>query len=521
MTKCVFLCVNNWLQSAAAGKAGSGPVSDQSIDYASETALNNSLLFAAAAATLLSAPSVGAGTVTPAAALAPTSTSTPAAAPAITPATLPAPAPAASPSPRSRFDHRELLDTVVLVADEWRGLSGPDDTLAKAAANYRQFEHGAATRRMLQAVFDNQRPFEFSSVAAGKGQTRFRFGFPGRGYLSPSGSNYSWSALNLELLRNKAETRQRGSGQWKLVSVLNGGSSLLGANMFYDSKQTRAPGGLWYGSERYRIGTLMFGGLDAPVTPVTPAPSAESAGKAEGGPAAAAGEADKGHRGTIQGLELRSDLRQRGAVTELRYQLAAQSIVVKPGPLPVQDVNLKLRVLNVNTAALSDFRRGLHSVVFGKLSAGERAGLMQPLWERLLKTTLTQGVVFIVDELSARYNGNKATLKGRLSFDQLREDDVATPGVLLQKMVADIELRVPVDLTKDLAYFMARPHFSVDMDETKLRASSDAVAANLIGKLVGGGLARVERKELRMAIQFKGGKLTANGKPWSLSVFAG
>ncbi|WP_377102940.1 DUF945 family protein [Rugamonas violacea] len=427
----------------------------------------------------------------------------------------PIPAAASAPSQRSRFDHQELLDTVALVADEWRGLAGPDDTLAKAAANYRQFEHGAATRGKLQAVFDNQHPFEFSGVAAGKGQTRFRFGFPGRGYLSPSGSNYSWSALNVELLRNKAETRQRGSGQWKLFSVLNEGSSVSGVNMSYDSKQTRAPGGLWYGSERYRVGTLMFGGLDAPLT------SAESAaGKVEGG-SAAASAAEQGHSGTIQGLELRSELRQRGAVTELRYQLAAQAVVVKPGPPPVRDVNLKLRILNVNTAALGDFRRGLHSLLFDKLSAAERAGLMQPLWERLLKTTLTQGVVFIVDELSARYNGNKATLKGRVSFDQLREEDVATPGVLLQKMVAEIDLRVPVDLTKDLAYFMARPHFSADMDESKLRASSDGVAAKLIGKLVDGGLARVDRKELRMAIQFKGGKLTANGKPLSLAVFSG
>lgn len=419
---------------------------------------------------------------------------------------------------RTRFDHGELLATAIGAAHDLGALLGPEDTLAKALANYRQFEHSPATRRKLQSVFGDQRPFEFSGVAAGKGAIRYRLGFPGRGYLSPSGSNYSWSSFKLDLLRNKAETRQRGSAEWKLVSVLNEGSSLLGANMFYDSKQTRAPGGLWFGSERYRIGTLMFGGLDAPATS---AATADSTRSAEGGPVDAASEADKGHSGTIQGLELRSDMRQRGAVTELRYQLTAQSIVVKPGPLPVQDVSLKLRILNVNTAALSDFRSGLHAVVFGQVSADERAGLMQPLWERLLKTTLTQGVVLIIDELSARYNGNKAALKARVSFDQLREDDVATPGVLLQKMVADIDLRVPVALAKDLAYVMARPHFSADMDETKLRASSDAVAAKLIGKLVGGGLARVERNELRMAIQFKGGKLSADGKPLSLAVFSG
>ncbi|SFM51585.1 DUF945 family protein [Rugamonas rubra] len=437
----------------------------------------------------------------------------------------PPPAPAveaAPPAPqRTRFDHGELLATAIGAAHDLGALLGPEDTLAKALANYRQFEHSPATRRNLQSVFGDQRPFEFSGVAAGKGATRYRLGFPGRGYLSPSGSNYSWSAFKLDLLRNKAETRQRGSAEWKLVSVLNEGSSLLGANMFYDSKQTRAPGGLWYGSERYRIGTLMFGGLDAPATPAATAATADSARSAEGGPAGAASDVDKGRSGTIQGLELRSDMRQRGAVTELRYQLAAQSIVVKPGPLPVQDVSLKLRILNVNTAALSDFRRGLHAVVFGRVSADERGGLMQPLWERLLKTTLTQGVVMIVDELSARYNGNEAALKARLSFDQLREDDVATPGVLLQKMVADIDLRVPVELAKDLAYVMARPHFGADMDETKLRASSDAVAAKLIGKLVGGGFARVERNELRMTIQFKGGKLSADGKPLSLAVFAG
>ncbi len=437
-------------------------------------------------------------------------------------AAAPPPLPAVDAAPpvpqRTRFDHGELLATAIGAAHDLGALLGPEDSLAKALANYRQFEHSPASRRNLQAVFGDQRPFEFSGVAAGKGTTRYRLGFPGRGYLSPSGSNYSWSAFKLDLLRNKAETRQRGSAEWKLVSVLNEGSSLLGANMFYDSKQIRAPGGLWYGSERYRVGTLMFGGLDAPAAS---AATADSAHGAEGGPAGAASEADKGHSGTIQGLELRSDMRQRGAVTELRYQLTAQSIVVKPGPLPVQDVSLKLRILNVNTAALSDFRRGLRSVVFGQVSADERAGLMQPLWERLLKTTLTQGVVLIVDELSARYNGNKAALKARLSFDQLREDDVATPGVLLQKMVADIDLRVPVELAKDLAYVMARPHFGADMDETKLRASSDAVAAKLIGKLVGGGLARVERKELRMAIQFKGGKLSADGKPLSLAVFSG
>ena len=100
-------------------------------------------------------------------------------------AAAPPPVPAdeaAAPAPqRTRFDHGELLATAIGAAHDLGALLEPDDMLAKALANYRQFEHSPATRRNLQAVFGDQRPFEFSGAAAGKGATRYRFGFPARG----------------------------------------------------------------------------------------------------------------------------------------------------------------------------------------------------------------------------------------------------------------------------------------------------------------------------------------------------
>jgi TonB family protein len=129
-----------------------------------------------------------------------------------------------------------------------------------------------------------------------------------------------------------------------------------------------------------------------------------------------------------------------------------------------------------------------------------------------------------IDEISARFRGNKASIRGRIGTAGAVEADLGDPRTLVKKIVATFEIRVPMALVRDIAGVVAAR-----------QARQQGAAANgmgpvqmgqtmtdvVVGKLVGGGYARIENDVLVSKVEFRDGELTANGKKVELPKPAG
>jgi hypothetical protein len=62
-----------------------------------------------------------------------------------------------------------------------------------------------------------------------------------------------------------------------------------------------------------------------------------------------------------------------------------------------------------------------------------------------------RGSALEIDEISARYRGNKASIRGRIGLAGAVEADLQDMGALVKKIVASFEIRVPVAMVRDIA----------------------------------------------------------------------
>jgi uncharacterized protein YdgA (DUF945 family) len=145
----------------------------------------------------------------------------------------------------------------------------------------------------------------------------------------------------------------------------------------------------------------------------------------------------------------------------------------------------------------------------------QQLAAVKPLFQDFGKAAIARGSSIEIDEISARYRGNKASIRGRIGLAGAVESDLGDLKTLVKKIVASFEIRVPVAMVRDIAGVVAAK-----------QAKQQGAAANgmgpaqmgqtmtdvVVGKLVGGGYARIENDVLVSKVEFRDGELTANGK---------
>jgi TonB family protein len=125
--------------------------------------------------------------------------------------------------------------------------------------------------------------------------------------------------------------------------------------------------------------------------------------------------------------------------------------------------------------------------------------------------------VIEIDDFSARYHGNKATLHGRIALSGAGGADQDDVKALAKRIVARFEIKVPLAIVRDVAASVAARQAAAQqgngaagqMSGTQLGQSITDV---IVGKLVGGGFARVENDALVSTVEWRDGELRANGK---------
>ena len=372
-----------------------------------------------------------------------------------------------------------VLDAVVAAVMELQAATATGSP-AKRLDAMAGFQPTPATAAKLVKVFGNDHPFSVIRTAAPKGQLGYRLSLQPLDYTGEDGAHTEWTELSAQAtLANGGHTLAI-KGQWAALTADDKYVRMSMRDMRFDSRQTLGAGGLWFG-------------------------------KAQGDIASARAEA----KGTGIGLAL-DDIRlatsvvQRAKLMEVHYGLTVKSVALLGEQ--ADDFRLAARLTNLDIGEMAALKAASERPMAG-LAPVQQLEALAPVFKRFARAMLAHGTAVEIDDLSLRYKGRAATLKGHIGFAGAAEDIDSLPA-LLKKIVARLELRVPVALLQDAARAVARKQVPAGqpVNEQAIEQVAQGMTDVVLGRVLGGGYARLEDGVLVALIEIKDGTLRVNGK---------
>lgn len=367
-----------------------------------------------------------------------------------------------------------------------RALGGERDAVKRLDIQAK-FEYSPALRARLKAVFGNERPYPLVRSAGPKGQVIYTAKLMPHTYLDENGAAFSWSELNSRSVANKAGSTVDTKLSMQSATVVGKASAGMLENLSGDIKQVRGPDGIWYSTLNAKLGSLVIRSADA------------------GGP-------DLKEAVRLEDLAGRVNIERRGKKVDVVYGLSVQSIAF--GGDHVERANLGIRLANLPAQAMPDLETEITKVQGAGLTEDAQTQVLMKSMLDFAKKMVKSGASVVIDDISASYRGNTASIKGRVDFDKVMDADFKSPMEFVRKIVARFDVRLPVALVKDVCRVMVDKKVdrsNPDAAQLVEMATKD-LAATAVGKLVNEGYAVMDKDELRSAIEFKNGKFTFNGK---------
>lgn len=364
--------------------------------------------------------------------------------------------------------------------------SGPPDVVKKLD-RFVKFEFSPELRPKLKAIFGTERPFAMQRMPGTKGQINYVAKLMPHTYLEDGGTVFTWSELNAKITTNKAGSTMNFSSTWPSLSIAGLQSGAIFQNMRFDFKQARAADGVWYGTAVATVGTM----------------SARST---------APGGQDAKEVFRIDDLVTRSEVLRRGKKVEVVYGFSTKAIVA--GGEKVDRANIGLRLVNLPAQAMANLDYELRNQQASGLAPAAQHEMMVRTLTRFGKDLAIGGAGVVIDDISASYRGHTASIKGRIDFEKVVEADFEAPLELARKIVARLELRLPVALVNDVSRLLASKQVNASAPDAtgQIDTAARNMAAVVVGKLVNEGFAVMDKGELRSTIDIKNGKVTFNGK---------
>jgi hypothetical protein len=411
------------------------------------------------------------------------------AAPAATPAPIPAPVPPAAPPKLPELMKPETSATLRAAQKEVLAAVGKEVNAGKMLELYTKFQFSPELQPKLKEIFGTERPFAIQRVANGpKGQINYVGGLAPYTYLQGNGTDFTWTEMALKLSTDKAGRALNTDSTWPSLMVTRPGGSLSLNDI---SMTTRAV----YGADQVGYGTALIKVGSVVVRDSAP------------------GSREIKEMMRFEGIEGKSDVRRRGAMAEIVYSNTIKAIVI--GDERVERSNFAFRITNVPAKALADMNKQLRDQQGADMeNEAEKKRVLKTMTD-FGKRMVTAGATLFIDDISAAYHGNVASLKGRVSFQKVVEADFSNFNALMKKIAAHFEVRVPVALVRDVARVFAGKSVDPSLPDAakQIDAGADAVVSMVVGKTVSGGFGVVVQDELRTVIDIKDGKVTINGKP--------
>jgi len=410
---------------------------------------------------------------------------------------LAAPVYADEPQPQPTRQLPELITkenaaTLSQAMKELRAAQGDERNMVKLLDAQTKFEFSPELRPKLKEIFGTERPFPMRRVPGAKGQINYVAKLEPHLWVQGNGTDFSWTELTAKMSTDKAGRAMNANLSWPSLVIARQEGSASVQNMNMISKQLRGADGVSYGTAAFDIGSIIV--RDAAV-----------------------GGKDAKELMRLEDIQVRSESVRRGSMAEIGYRSSAKAIVF--GAERVERTNFAVRLTNIPANVMADLDQSLRSQEGSQLAPDAQQEVMMRKLKDFGKRLIQAGVTLNIEDISSAYRGNVAAIKGRVTFQKVVEADFDSIAVLLKKMVAHIEVRVPVALIKDIGRAVTSKSVPPDTPDAsrQIEAGADGMVSFVVGKMVTDGFAVIEKGELRSNIDFKDGQLTINGKAFDLS----
>lgn len=381
---------------------------------------------------------------------------------------------------------REPAQSLMLASQELKALQG-ERNFVKQLDNYAKFEFSPELRPRLKAIFGAERPFPLERVpGSAKGQIDYVGKLAAHSYKQPNGTEFSWTDAVLNITTDKAGRTVTGAGSWPSLLVTGPGSSFSLVNMRFNSNQQRGADDVTYGTANLKIGVITARALQA--------------------------EGVSKEAARLSGVEFRSDVTRRGAAAEIAIRTSADAIVI--GNEQLDRANVAFRFTKIPAKVLAELDKSIRAQENSKLSPDEQSRQMLAVMTDVGKRALVAGATLVIDDISASYRGNTASIKGSIGFPKVVEADFKSVAAWMKKMVARFEVRVPMALVKDASRAFAAKSIDAAAPGAaqQIDNAADGMVNVVVGKVVTSGYAVIEKDALRSIIEIKNSKLIVNGK---------
>jgi uncharacterized protein YdgA (DUF945 family) len=344
------------------------------------------------------------------------------------------------------------------------------------------------TSAKLRAVFGNDKPLTVERQPAKPGRLAYRMRLQPLHYAGPDNSRVDWDEALIDIDMDKAGKTADFKGHWTTLTAEDPTMRLSAQGISLSGRQQRSRDHLWFGNGQLRI---------ARVRGETPqAPTA-------------------GMDLTMDDLRMNWRTVEHPKTIDMEFRQRIGSIAAAGEK--VEDVRFDMRIVNIDRASMVALqaagerqRQQLKSI-----TPEQQLAAVKPLLLDLGKSAILRGSALEIDEISARYRGNKASIRGRIGLLGAVEADLRDMGALVKKIVASFEIRVPVAMVRDIAGVIAQRQAKQQGQASDSMAPAQmgqTMTDIVVGKLVGAGYARIENDVLVSSVAFRNGELTANGK---------
>jgi uncharacterized protein YdgA (DUF945 family) len=300
--------------------------------------------------------------------------------------------------------------------------------------------------------------------------------------MDPNGEAIEWAALNAKVELDKEGRRMVSSGSWPSFSVHGAKSGVTVSDMSLSGDQTRSIGDMWLGKGNYRIGSVAFSdgkGNDVII---------------------------------INDMTMETNVVERNKAASIGFDMRVKAL--KVAGEQVDHFRFASRMVNVDMKAFDALS---NAIAAGEKQMDPTKAFISAKPELIAfgKTMAARGTAIEIDEISASFRGHKAMINGRVSLAPMKDADFATAQAFVKKLVARIEVKVPLALVSEVAGAVTRKQAEAKgqpMADGAVAQASQGITDAMVGKAVTSGYGRVENDMLVTVIEFKNGKLTLNNK---------
>ena len=391
----------------------------------------------------------------------------------------PAAKPAARPAPGP------VADAVQAALGELQLAQDPRLPLPAQLDGAASMRHTPETAAKLRAVFGNEQPFTLERQTARAGRLAYRFALQPLHYAGQDNSRVDWDAALLDLDMDKAGKSVDFKGRWNTLAAEDPNLRLSAEGITVSGHQSRSRDKLWFGNGQVRIASVR--GVAKPGAAVM----------------------------TMDDVRVgwRSVEHPKSIDMLFQQRIGALSAAGEK----VEDIRFDMRFVNVDRASMATLQEAgeRRREQLKTMTPELQLAAMKPLFLDFGKAAIARGSALEIDEISARFHGNKASIRGRVGLLGAVEADLQDMKTLLKKIVARFEVRVPVAMVRDIAGIVAARQSAqqgTPPNGANAAQFGQTMSDVIVGKLVGGGFARVENEVLVSSLELRDGKLTANGK---------